>query len=77
MYWSSPLDNLRAQGVNPITNAEYFEVLKEVQEDYDVPDELVYGEDETGIQIGNVTGLRTRAGWCHGCLWVRVWVGTL
>ena len=52
MYWSSPLDNSHAQGVNPITNAEYFEVLREVWEEYDIPDELVYGADETGIQTG-------------------------
>ena len=27
--------------------------------------------------VGNVTGLRTRAGWRHGCLRVRVRVGIL
>jgi hypothetical protein len=29
------------------------------------------------LNLGNVMGLQTRAGWCHGCLWVWVWVGTL
>ena len=52
MYWSSSLDNSRARGVNPITNAEYFEILRKVRETYNIPDELVYGADETGIQTG-------------------------
>lgn len=52
MYWSSPLDNSRARGVNPNTNAEYFAILEEVREDYDIADELLYGADETGIQTG-------------------------
>ncbi len=52
MYWSSPLDSSRARGVNPITNAEYFEVLGKVRKEYNILDELIYGADETGIQTG-------------------------
>jgi len=52
MYWSSPLDNSCAWSVNLIINAEYFEVLGSVWEEYNVPDELIYRADETGIQTG-------------------------
>jgi hypothetical protein len=52
MYWSTPLDSSRGRAVNPVTNEEYFRILKEVRERYNIPDELVYGADETGIQSG-------------------------
>jgi hypothetical protein len=38
--------------LNPIMKEEYFKILKEVRETYNIPDELVYGADETGIQSG-------------------------
>jgi hypothetical protein len=38
--------------VNPIMKEEYFRMLKEVREKYNIPDELVYGVDEIGIQLG-------------------------
>jgi hypothetical protein len=49
---STLLDGSRGCAVNPVTKEEYFRVLKEVRETYDIPDELVYGADETGIQLG-------------------------
>ncbi|KAI0274198.1 hypothetical protein BGY98DRAFT_1117181 [Russula aff. rugulosa BPL654] len=52
MYWSSALDSSRGRAVNPVTKEEYFRLLKEVIEEYNIPDELVYGADETGIQVG-------------------------
>jgi hypothetical protein len=52
MHWSSALDGSRGRAVNPVTNEEYFRILKEVRERFDIPDELVYGADETGIQSG-------------------------
>jgi hypothetical protein len=52
MYWSSPLDGSRGRAVNPVMKAEYSAILKQVREDFNVPDELVYGADETGIQSG-------------------------
>jgi hypothetical protein len=52
MYWSSAMDSSRGRAVNPITKAEYFKLLKEVREEHDIPDDLVYGADETGIQTG-------------------------
>ena len=38
--------------MNPVTKEEYFRILKEVREKYNIPDDLVYGADETGIQAG-------------------------
>ena len=52
MYWSSALDGSCGRAVNPVTNDEYFTILKQVREDFNIPDELVYGADETGIQTG-------------------------
>jgi Tc5 transposase DNA-binding domain len=52
MYWSTALDGSRGRAVNPITKEEYFRLLKEVRELHNIPDELVYGADETGIQSG-------------------------
>lgn len=52
MYWSSALDGSRGRAVNPITKNEYFTILKQLREDFNIPDELVYGADETGIQTG-------------------------
>ena len=52
MCWSSALDSSRSRAVNPITKEEYFRILKEAREKYKIPDELVYGADETGIQSG-------------------------
>jgi hypothetical protein len=51
-YWSSALDGSRGRAVNPITKKEYFRILQEVREKHNIPDELVYGADETGIQSG-------------------------
>lgn len=51
-YWSRPLDSKRGRAVNPHTKAEFFEILKDCREKFNIPDELVYGGDETGIQQG-------------------------
>jgi len=52
MYWSSALNSSCGCAVNPVTKEDYFKILKEVREKYYIPDELVYGADETGIQLG-------------------------
>jgi len=52
MYWSTPLDGSWGRTVNPVTKEEYFKILKVVREKHDIPDWLVYGADETGIQSG-------------------------
>ena len=52
MCWSSALNGSRGRAVNPITREEYFKILKEAREEYNIPDELVYGADETEIKLG-------------------------
>ncbi|KAF5378494.1 hypothetical protein D9615_007116 [Tricholomella constricta] len=55
--WSSSLDDSRARAVNPTNNDAFYNLYEHVKggcgnpEDA-VPDELVYGADETGIQSG-------------------------
>jgi hypothetical protein len=55
-YWSAPLDKSRARAVNPITKNDYFDLLERVIEgkggDDRIPDELIYGADESGFQKG-------------------------
>jgi len=51
-YWSRAIDSARGRAVNEVTREEYFRLLKEVREEYDIPDELVYGADESGLQTG-------------------------
>jgi hypothetical protein len=56
MYWSRALDRSRARAVNPTTKAEYFDLLEQVIEGKGgndrIPDELIYGADESGFQQG-------------------------
>jgi hypothetical protein len=55
-YWSSPLDRSRARAVNPVTKESYFKLLAEVIEggggDDRIPDDCIYGADESGFQKG-------------------------
>jgi hypothetical protein len=56
MYWSRALDKSRARAVNPTTKAEYFDLLEQVIEGKGgsdkIPDELIWGADESGFQKG-------------------------
>jgi len=52
MYWSTALDGSHGCAVNPVTKEEYFIILKEVREKYNILDESIYSTDETGIQSG-------------------------
>ena len=52
MYWSSALECSCGHAMNPVTKEEYFRILKVVQEEHNIPDELVYGADKMGIQSG-------------------------
>ncbi|KAF5393164.1 hypothetical protein D9757_001173 [Collybiopsis confluens] len=51
-YWSRPLDKSRARAVNPTTKDEFFQLLKQTVDEDNIPSELIYGADETGIQTG-------------------------
>ena len=52
MYWSSVLDSPCGCAMNPVTKEEYFTILKDIREKYNILNEVVYGADETGIQSG-------------------------
>ena len=46
------MDGSCGHAVNLVTKAEYFAILRQVRGEFKIPDELVYGADETGIQSG-------------------------
>jgi hypothetical protein len=48
----SGLDPKRAQAFNPATVKDYFNLLKEYIDRYDIPWENIYNMDEKGIQLG-------------------------
>jgi hypothetical protein len=50
--WTSSLQQCRAQALNPTVVAEYFELLAEVINKYQVPPENIFNMDEKGIQLG-------------------------
>ena len=50
--WTTSLEHSRAQGLNPIVVAEYFKMLKELLDKYQIPAENMYNMDEKGIQLG-------------------------
>ncbi|KAF5364693.1 hypothetical protein D9758_005625 [Tetrapyrgos nigripes] len=45
-------ENAEGRTVNLYTKEEFYTLLKDVLEKYDIPPELIYGADETGIQPG-------------------------
>jgi hypothetical protein len=47
---SRPLEDKRGRAVNPHTNAEYWKILGETIEKYNILPENIYGTDEIGIQ---------------------------
>ena len=58
-YWCHPLDSSRARAGNPQTKKKFFDMLEAsiIGDDADkdtepIPDELIFGSDETGIQQG-------------------------
>ena len=50
--WSSPLEKCRAASLNPTLVNEYFDLLEETIERYNIPPENIYNMDEKGIQLG-------------------------
>ena len=65
-YWTHGLDESRAQAANPHTKKAFFELLEKTIQGEDgedsIPDELIYGADETGIQKGIGTKQRVVGG---------------
>ena len=52
MHWPTAFDESYGCAVNSATKEEYFIILKEVREKYNILDESIYSTDETGIQSG-------------------------
>ena len=50
--WTTSLERCRAQGLNRIVVTEYFNMLKELINKYQILDENIYNMDEKGIQLG-------------------------
>jgi hypothetical protein len=61
-YWSRPLDTARSRAVNPNTKELYFDLLEETVNHHNIPEELRYGVDETGILPGGGTTERVIGG---------------
>ena len=51
-YWTCPLDSVRSQAVNENTNDTWFNIYHHTKTKYNVPDERLYGGDETGFLSG-------------------------
>ena len=51
-YWSSGLDNKRGRAVNPVADAKWQELLKNLLVDLDLQAEDIYGTDEVGFMPG-------------------------
>jgi hypothetical protein len=49
---TTTLEDCRARSLNPTIVADFFEVLKTVILEYDIPRENIYNADEKGIQLG-------------------------
>jgi hypothetical protein len=52
MRWTTGLEKCRAKGLNPTAVKEYFNVLTELINKYNIPVENIYNTDEKGIQLG-------------------------
>jgi hypothetical protein len=51
-YWSRPLDSARGRAVNENTNDAWYNIYNHTKTEHNVPDELVYGADESGFLPG-------------------------
>ncbi|KZP02323.1 hypothetical protein FIBSPDRAFT_678808, partial [Athelia psychrophila] len=46
------LEHCRAQALNPTAVAGFYDVLKELQDEYQFEEDCIYNMDEKGIQQG-------------------------
>ncbi|KAF8993039.1 hypothetical protein BDZ89DRAFT_911548, partial [Hymenopellis radicata] len=46
------LDKSRARALNPTVVKDFYQTLKQVLDEYDIPPENIYNMDEKGIQLG-------------------------
>ncbi|KAK0231660.1 hypothetical protein EDD85DRAFT_956447 [Armillaria nabsnona] len=50
--WTTGLEKCQVQALNPTATADFFKLLKEITEKYDIMQENIYNMDEKGIQFG-------------------------
>lgn len=50
--WTTNLEHCRAQALNPTAVAGFYDVLKELQDEYQFEEDCIYNMDEKGIQQG-------------------------
>lgn len=50
--WTTGLEKCRAQALNETAVNGFFDILGEMLEKYDIPEENIYNMDEKGIQLG-------------------------
>lgn len=50
--WTTGLEKCRAQSLNEAAVKEFYNVLGELLEQYNIPEENIYNMDEKGIQLG-------------------------
>lgn len=51
-HWTIPLESKRAQALNRANVTSFFDILFNLQHQYDVPPENIYNMDEKGVQLG-------------------------
>jgi hypothetical protein len=49
--WTTSLESCRAQALNPTVVGEYFSLLRETMEEYQIKPENIYNMDEKGVQL--------------------------
>ena len=50
--WTTGLEKCRAQSLNQTAVNDFYQTLRNVIEDYDIPEKNIYNMDEKGIQLG-------------------------
>ena len=60
-YWSRTLDKVRGKAVNPITNAAWWKMYREIVEEHGILPENIWTADETGFSTGQAARERVIA----------------
>ena len=61
-YWSRTLNSKRGQAVNPITNATWWKMYREIVKEHHIAPENIWTADETGFSTGQAGRERVVAG---------------
>ena len=52
MKWTSNLEKCQAQVLNPTAISEFYDILEELIDEYEITEGNIYNMDEKGIQLG-------------------------